>query len=72
MDYGDKLAAAKRSLLTPPRWSLFTSPLTLDRPNLIFGMDTDNAYVESFNATVRLECLSRHWFLYLDDAPRKG
>ena len=34
-------------------------------------MDTDNAYVESFNATVRLECLSRHWFLYLDDAREK-
>ena len=38
MDYGDKLAAAKRSLFTPPRWSLFTPPLTdslvrdLDRP----------------------------------------
>ena len=28
MDYGDKLAAAKRSLFTPPRWSLFTPPLT--------------------------------------------
>ena len=29
MDYGDKPAAAKRSLLTPPRWSLFAPPLTL-------------------------------------------
>ena len=28
VDYGDKLAAAKRSLFTPPRWSLFTPPLT--------------------------------------------
>ena len=28
MDYGYKLAAAKRSLFTPPRWSLFTPPLT--------------------------------------------
>ena len=28
MDYGDKPAAAKRSLLTPPRWSLFAPPLT--------------------------------------------
>ena len=27
-DYGDKPAAAKRSLLTPPRWSLFAPPLT--------------------------------------------
>jgi putative transposase len=32
------------------------------------GKPTDNAYVESFNATVRLECLGRHWFLDLDDA----
>jgi putative transposase len=24
--------------------------------------------VESFNATVRLECLGRYWFLDLDDA----
>ncbi len=28
MDYGDKPAAAKWSLLTPPRWSLFAPPLT--------------------------------------------
>ena len=31
MDYGDKPAAAKRSLLTPPRWSLFAPPLTFVR-----------------------------------------
>ena len=35
------------------------------------GKPTDNAYVESFNATVRLECLGRHWFLDLDDACQK-
>ncbi len=29
MDYGDKPAAAKWSLLTPPRWSLFAPPLTV-------------------------------------------
>src|SRR5262249_8950855 len=28
-------------------------------------------FVESFNATVRLECLGRHWFLDLDDAREK-
>jgi len=27
--------------------------------------------VESFNATVRLECLGGHWFLDLDDAREK-
>jgi len=32
------------------------------------GKPTNNAYVESFNTTVRLECLGRHWFLDLDDA----
>jgi putative transposase len=35
------------------------------------GKPTDNAYVESFNATVRLECLGQHWFLDLDDAREK-
>jgi putative transposase len=35
------------------------------------GKPTDNAYVESFSATVRLECLGRHWFLDLDGAREK-
>jgi putative transposase len=47
----------------------YTNHITLDfsRP----GKPTDNAYVESFNATVRLECLGRFWFLDLDDAREK-
>jgi len=47
----------------------YANGITLDfsRP----GKPTDNAYVESFNATVRLECLGRHWFLDLDDAREK-
>jgi putative transposase len=32
---------------------------------------TGNAYAESFNAAVPLECLGRHWFLDLDDAARE-
>jgi putative transposase len=46
-----------------------TNGVTLDfsRP----GKPTDNAYVESFNSTVRLECLGQHWFLDLDDARKK-
>jgi putative transposase len=50
------------------RWA-YANGITLDfsRP----GKPTDNAYVESFNATVRLECLGRHWFLDLDDAREK-
>jgi putative transposase len=47
----------------------YTNHITLDfsRP----GKPTDNAYAESFNATVRLECLGRYWFLDLDDAREK-
>ena len=32
------------------------------------GMPTDNAYVESFNATLRRECLHVHWFESLREA----
>ena len=35
------------------------------------GKPTDNAYIESFNARVRAECLNQSWFLDLDDARRK-
>jgi len=32
------------------------------------GKPTDNAYVESFNGTLRSECLNAHWFTSLADA----
>jgi len=32
------------------------------------GKPTDNAHVESFNATLRQECLNAHWFESLQDA----
>ena len=32
---------------------------------------TDNAFIESFNCTFRVECLNQHWFMSLDDAVRK-
>jgi putative transposase len=35
------------------------------------GKPTDNAFIESFNARIRLECLNQHWFLDLDDARMK-
>ena len=35
------------------------------------GMPTDNAFIESFNARFRLECLNENWFLTLDDARQK-
>ena len=35
------------------------------------GKPTDNAFIESFNARFRLECLNEHWFLSLEDAREK-
>jgi putative transposase len=32
------------------------------------GMPNQNAFVESFNGKLRLECLNAHWFSTLDDA----
>lgn len=32
------------------------------------GTPVDNAFVESFNASLRRECLSQHWFRSLEDA----
>lgn len=32
------------------------------------GKPTDNAYVESFNGTLRMECLNTHWFTSMEDA----
>ena len=34
------------------------------------GKPTDNAHVEAFNASLRRECLSQHWFTDLADAER--
>jgi putative transposase len=47
----------------------YANGVTLDfsRP----GKPTDNAYAESFNSTVWLECLGQHWILDLDDAREK-
>ena len=44
----------------------YANGVTLDfsRP----GKPTDNAFIESLNARVRLECLYQHWFLSLEDA----
>lgn len=32
------------------------------------GKPTDNPFIEAFNATLRRECLSQHWFISLQDA----
>jgi len=50
------------------KWA-YEKKVTLDfsRP----GKPTDNAYIESFNGTLRDECLNTHWFLSLEDAKLK-
>lgn len=35
------------------------------------GKPTDNAYIESFNGSLRMECLNLHWFTSIEDAQRK-
>ena len=34
-------------------------------------MPTDNAYIESFNGSLREECLNTNWFMSLEDAKEK-
>ena len=50
------------------QWA-YSNGVTLDfsRP----GKPTDNAFIESFNGSVRAECLNGNWFLSLDDAKQK-
>ncbi|MEN7431163.1 IS3 family transposase [Chromobacterium sp. TRC.1.1.SA] len=50
------------------QWA-YEQGVTLDfsRP----GKPTDNAFIESFNGSLRDECLNMHWFLSLDDARDK-
>ncbi len=50
------------------RWA-YENKITLDysRP----GRPTDNPFIESFNGSLRDECLNTNWFLSLDDARDK-
>jgi putative transposase len=50
------------------RWA-YEHHVTLDysRP----GRPTDNPFIESFNGSLRDECLNTNWFLSLDDARDK-
>jgi len=34
------------------------------------GKSTQNGFIESFNKSIRKECLSAHWFTSLDEAQR--
>ena len=46
-------------------WAYFNGvKLDFSRP----GKPTDNAFLESFNGRLRVECLNQHWFLSLDEA----
>lgn len=48
-------------------WAYFNRvKLDFSRP----GEPTDNAFIESFNASLRRECLSQHWFIDEADARR--
>ena len=46
---------------------LLTLKLDFSRP----GKPTDNAHIESFNGSLRDECLNINWFLSIDDARSK-
>lgn len=50
------------------QWA-YSNGVTLDfsRP----GKPTDNAFIESFNRSLRMECLDANWFLSLEDAKEK-
>lgn len=50
------------------KWA-YENKVTLDfsRP----GKPTDNAFIESFNGSIRSECLNQNWFLSLEDAEEK-
>jgi putative transposase len=56
VDQGRQFISRARSIRVSKRLNPGPQPPSL----------TDNAYFESFNTTVRLECLGRHWFLDLD------
>lgn len=49
------------------RWAYWNRvELDFSRP----GKPADNAFIEAFNASLRRECLSQHWFLSLEEAQR--
>jgi putative transposase len=49
-------------------WAYFNNvKLDYSRP----GKPTDDAHIESFNASFRDECLNTNWFMSLEDAQEK-
>jgi putative transposase len=50
------------------KWAYYNN-VVLDFSRL--GKLTDNPFVESFNGSLREECLNVNWFMSLDDAKNK-
>ncbi len=50
-------------------WWAYAHKVTLEFSRL--GKPTDNAYIGSFNGSLRDECLNVHWFEDLTDARKK-
>lgn len=50
------------------RWA-YENRVTMDFSHP--GKHTDNAFIESFNGSLRDECLNVRWFLLLEDAQKK-
>jgi len=50
------------------KWA-YENGVTLDFYRL--GKPTDNPFVESFNGSLRDECLNTNWFMSLEDAQEK-
>ena len=66
---GSTATTGRNSLADPSiRWA-YANKVTLEflRP----GKSTDNVFIESFNGSLRDECLNTHWFSCLTDAQEK-
>ena len=65
---GDACSLTRLTSKVLDKWA-YENAVTLDfiRP----GKPTDNAYIESFNGSLRDECLNSHWFMSLEDAKQK-
>ena len=63
----DRFSGIRMAEKTLDHWAYWNGVrLDFSRP----GKPADNAFIKSFNASVRRECLSQHWFLNIGDAQR--
>lgn len=65
---GEDVVSIVEALRVLDKWA-YEHGVTMDfsRP----GKPTDNPFIESFNGSLRDECLNIHWFLSLEDAQDK-